>query len=177
MVRTFLCFALAASVASAHDGPPTRREHGFIGYGIEPWEPLCAFGCRDAIAGATLNCSTMMEMPDMPSMAMTDASCYATDDVFLQTLAWCMASRCKDLPAWKLEKFWKTNAPGMNAVQPDPKMTWREALDKIDGAPTAVYTETGSLNKTSIVAEDMWFAAYNTDKVCGEQESMQQKYG
>ena len=177
--QSYLYFALAIAGARAHDGPPNRREHGFVGYGIIPFEPICAFACRDSIASATLNCSMTMKMDDMSGMemAMTDPECYATDNAFLQTLAWCMVTRCKDVLAWKLEKFWKENVAGTYAVQPDPKMSWREALDKIDGTPTIVYGETGSLNKTSVVSEDLWFTAYSTDKVFREQESMQEKYG
>lgn len=163
-------------------GATTRREHGFVGYGIPVFRPPCAFACRDAISGATLTCSTAEGMPgmegmDMGEIIMTEPECYATDDIFLQTLAWCIQSRCKDVPTWKLEKFWKDNVAGTYAVQPDPKETYQEALAKINGTPTAVYAETGSLNETSIVAEDIWYAAYNTDVIFGHQESMQEGYG
>jgi hypothetical protein len=39
------------------------------------------------------------------------------------------------------------------------------------------YAETGSLNKTSVVAEELWVAAYNTDVVFRHQESMQEGFG
>lgn len=115
-------------------------------------------------------------MSDMEPMIMTEPDCYATDDAFLQTLAWCLSSRCEDVPAWKLEKYWIENAVGTLAVQPDPKETYQQALDKIEGSPTAEYT-TGSLNQTSVVADDLWQTAYNTDTIFGDQESMQEGFG
>lgn len=119
----------------------------------------------------------MMDMPGMDAMAMTEPDCYATDDAFLQTLAWCVKDRCEGMPAWKIEKFWKENVAGTFKVQPDPKESWQQALDKIGGTPTTVYNETGYLNETSVVAEELWSTAYNTDVAFRQQESMQEKYG
>ncbi|KAF1940309.1 ferric reductase-like protein transmembrane component 4 [Clathrospora elynae] len=176
-------FLLSASVVLAMDmGTATRPGHGLIGYGITVYQPPCAFACRDAISGATLNCSTIMEMPEMDGMdmgeemAMTDPDCYATDDVFLQTLAYCVHSQCKDIPIWQIEKFWIANVAGTLVVQPDPKETYQEALAKVEGTPSAVYNETGTLNETSVVSQELWFAAYNTDATFAHQESMQERY-
>ncbi|KAH8711913.1 ferric reductase-like protein transmembrane component 4 [Phaeosphaeriaceae sp. PMI808] len=159
----------------------TRRNYGLVGYGFQIFQPPCAFACRDAIAGAKLKCSTVdgmsaMEGMDMGGMVMTDPQCYATDDVFLQTMAWCISSRCKSISTWKLERYWKENIPGALAVQPDPKETFQEALAKVIDTPTVVYAEPGSLNVTSNIAEDLWFAAYNTDIIFAHQESMQEGY-
>jgi hypothetical protein len=32
--------------------------HGFIGYGIDMYDPECAYSCRDALSSSVLNCST-----------------------------------------------------------------------------------------------------------------------
>ncbi|KAI8937647.1 hypothetical protein NX059_005352 [Plenodomus lindquistii] len=171
-------FALSVAGALAMGGSPARRRnHGLVGYGINAFKPRCAFACRDAIAGATLNCSMVMEMEGMESMSETEPDCYATDDAFLQTLAWCISSRCKDVAAWELEKYWVENVPGTLAVQPDPKSTYQEALDKVEGTPSVEYGGTGSLNTTSVVAEEPWFAAYNTNTVFGDQEIQHERFG
>ncbi|CBX94945.1 hypothetical protein IAQ61_008388, partial [Plenodomus lingam] len=177
-----LChFGLLALTATGSlamgDGATKRRNHGLVGYGINAYKPRCAFACRDAIAGATLKCSTVMEMEGMDPMVITEPACYATDDAFLQTLAWCISSRCKQVQAWALEKFWVENVAGTLAVQPDPKETYQEALEKVEGVPSVEYAGTGSLNVTSVVAEEPWFAAFITDTVFGDQETMQERYG
>ncbi|KAL0936040.1 ferric-chelate reductase [Colletotrichum truncatum] len=174
-----LVFAATGALAMGSDG---RAGHGLIGYGIKMFDPACAFACRDAISGATLGCSTVSSgdmggMSGMSGMVMTDAQCYATDDAFLGTLAWCIASRCEGIPKWRLEKYWKDNVAGTAAVQPDPKITFQQALAATNGTPATVYAATGPLNKTSLVSQDLWYAAYNTDVVFEGQESMQEKYG
>lgn len=72
-----------------------RVRSGFVGYGIDAFDPFYAQGCRDAISGATLSCSDVTSedmggMSGMSGMVMTEPKCYATDDTFLQTLALCM---------------------------------------------------------------------------------------
>lgn len=65
---------------------------------------------------------------------------------------------------------------GTEAAQPDPKETYQQALENISGTPTALYNATGSLNQTSLVSEDLWFAAYNTDTIFENQESQQEGF-
>ncbi|KAH9868177.1 hypothetical protein J1614_007249 [Plenodomus biglobosus] len=177
-LRDLLHIAIAARLVLAMgDGPAKRRRHGLIGYGIPVFNPPCAFACRDAIAGATLQCSLVTEMHGMEPMVTTEPACYASDDAFLQTLAWCVSTHCKQVAAWQLEKFWVENVAGTFAVQPDPKETYQEALGKIDEAPVVEYAGTGSLNVTSVVAGEPWLAAFNADTVFAEQEIMQGRYG
>ncbi|KAF2023914.1 ferric reductase-like protein transmembrane component 4 [Setomelanomma holmii] len=155
-LQNFASLAILAPGVSAIDrGNARRRGNGLVGYGIDAANPACAFGCREAISGATLNCSTVEEMPGMEGMDMGDAL----------TLANCISTRCTDVLSWKHEKYWKDNVAGAFVVQPDPKETFQEALAKVNGTPTTVYNETGVLNVTSIVAEEFWWAAYNTDVI------------
>lgn len=44
--------------------------------------------------------------------AETEPECYATDDVFLQSLAYCISTHCKGTQAWELERYWKMNVAG-----------------------------------------------------------------
>ncbi|KAK1972166.1 ferric reductase-like protein transmembrane component 4 [Colletotrichum sublineola] len=175
VLRSFLrlVFAATGGLAMGSDG---RAGYGLVGYGIKMYDPPCASACRDAISGATLHCSTIGS-DNMSGMVMTDGDCYAADDAFLGTLAWCVAARCAGIPEWKLEKYWKDNVAGNAAVQPNPKVTFQQALATVSGTPTAVYAATGPLNQTSLVSQDLWYAAYNTDVIFEGQESMQVKYG
>lgn len=92
-LHSFVALAAAA-------GHAMGAGQGLVGYGITMYKPSCVFACRDAISGATLNCSTTgsdgmdgMSGMSMSGMVMTDTSCYATDDAFLHTLAWCVSIR------------------------------------------------------------------------------------
>ncbi|KAK9446640.1 ferric-chelate reductase [Limtongia smithiae] len=166
------CLAIVQFAILAVSGVQAKRGYGFVGYGIQYEKPSCAFACREAISGATLSCSTTTNMD-----IITDMECYTTNDVFLQTLALCVSTRCSSTPVWSLERYWEGNVAGSADVQPDPKETYQQSLAKINGIPTAEYSETGWLNETSIVAYELWFANYNTDVAFEEQESQQVKYG
>ncbi|KAF9873894.1 hypothetical protein CkaCkLH20_08628 [Colletotrichum karsti] len=176
-------FLLAITVSGVLADAGGRTGHGLVGYGIQMFKPACAFACRDAISGATLKCSTagaadMGGMAGMDAgMVMTDASCYATDDAFLQTLAWCVSIKCQSIPSWRLEKYWQDNVAGTAAVQPDPKESYQQALMRVNSTPDALYASTGPLNQTSRISDDLWYAAYNTDTIFEDQESMQEGYG
>lgn len=173
------CLSILPVFAMTSNG---RSGHGLIGYGITMYNPTCAFACRDSISSSSLNCSTMAE-EEMPGMMMdmgsgdTEPDCYATDDAFLQTLAWCISTHCHDLPAWKLEKYWKANVAGTASVQPDPKDTYQQALAKVVLAPNETLVAGDPLNKTSLVAEDDWLAAFNADAAFETQEVLHERYG
>ena len=125
-----------------------RAGHSLISYGISMYNLLCAFSCRASISSSSLNCSTMegMEM-EMKGMDMdigeteTTPECSATDDAFLQTLAWCNSTHCADMPSWKLERYWTMNVTETAEVQPDPKASFQETLANITGTPTNILGE------------------------------------
>lgn len=164
--------SLLTSVALAQQ---KRIEHGVLGYGIDALNPACAFACRESISGARLTCSEIGA--SSADEVSTSTKCYASDDAFLQTLAWCMQSRCKNVSNWKLEKFWNENVAGSYKTQPQPRYTYEQALEKISSPPTAVFNMTGSLNATSVVFEDLWSANYDTDTDFMYRETLQELYG
>lgn len=158
-----------------------RNNHGLIGYGINMYKPNCAFSCRAAISSCTLNCSTMMEMDGMDMsmdemMMETSTECYATDDAFLQTMAYCISQKCGAVQQWELEKYWKDNLPGSGAVQPAPKWTYQEALSKISSPPNQTVVGGDPLNKTMLVSEDDWLANWNAQGSFEEAEGKHEKY-
>ncbi|KAF2664574.1 ferric reductase-like protein transmembrane component 4 [Microthyrium microscopicum] len=146
-----------------------RRGHGLVGYGISMYRPVCAFACRDILSSATLNCTMAAE--SMPGMSMdmgeatTDPSCYATDDSFLQTLAYCISTRCQkeSVPIWKIEKWWQLNVAGIAAQQPDPKESYQQALEKVSTPPTEVHMQGDPLNKTSLTDDTDYLTSWNAD--------------
>lgn len=162
-----LSLFLFAFIASGVQAWTTK---GFIGYGNSLYVPVCAYSCYRSISSATLNCSST----NPEGKSSTDPDCYATDDAFLETLAYCMSTRCPDLSMWELEKFWSENA----ADGIEPKYTYSEALERVDGATTAVYDDdVGVINVTSIVPESVWYPTFNTETVFEAMEELQNKYG
>jgi hypothetical protein len=151
------------------------------------YKPLCAFSCRAVISASALNCSTVaMDMPGMAGMDMgtaeTTPECYATDDVFLQTLAFCMSNRCTGLADWKLERYWKKNVAGTaeEGNQPDPKETYGEALTKakaINEEKMEVMVSGDPLNKTSLVGEDDYQMNWNAQMGFETAEDTHERYG
>jgi len=157
--------------------------HGLIGYGIVMYKPPCAHACRDTISISALNCSTM-SMDDKGGMAgmdmgtsTTEPECYATDDTYLQTLAYCISTHCKDVTTWELEKFWTTYAVGRMMGQPQPKESYQEALSKVTSAPTQTLVSGDALNQTSLVTEDDYLGNFNGDTGFEKAEVVHEKYG
>ena len=159
-----------------------RAGHGLIGYGIEMYQPNCAYACRAVLASSTLDCSSpAMEMPGMSGMsagASTDPECYATDDSFLQTLAWCVSSRCKDdVPLYTLERYWLLNVAGTQKIQPNPKYSYQHALAVIAQPPKDILVAGDPLNTTLLVSDMDYIATFNAQQNFEEQEDLHERYG
>ncbi|RDL35207.1 uncharacterized protein BP5553_07138 [Venustampulla echinocandica] len=163
-----------------------RAGHGFVGYGISMYDPNCAYSCRSAISSSALNCSTYAdgaEVADMAGMsgmgaASTSGGCYATDDTFLQTLAYCISTRCDGKVAvYRLEKWWLRNVAGTKEVQPDPKYSYQQALARVTEPPTTTLVSGDPLNKTSLVKDADYIAVFNAQEIFEAQEVLYEKYG
>lgn len=119
----------------------------------------------------------------MPGMSMdmgsgdTEPECYATDDAFLQTLAWCMSTRRKDVHEWRLERYWKANVAGTASIQPDPKETYGQALAETVEAPTETLVSGDPLNKTSLVSETDYVSNWNALVAFEMSEDTHERYG
>jgi hypothetical protein len=158
-----------------------RNGHGLIGYGIKMYKPLCAFSCRAALSGCTLKCSKSMDMgmdgmDGMDDMIQTSSECYATDDAFLQSMAYCISVKCTDLSAWQIEKYWEDNIAGADAVQPDPKWTYQATLEKVTSAPTETAVSGELLNKTMLVSEVDYVGNWNAQDGFEHAEDVHEKY-
>lgn len=145
------------------------------------YNPLCAFTCRDVLSSSELSCSEHMHGSgmdmDMGMDSATSPECYATDDTFLQTLAYCMSTRCPDLAVWDLERYWSMNVAGTKQIQPLPKASYQRTLADISTAPTATLVEGEELNTTMIVSHEDYEASYNAHGVFEKMEINHETYG
>ena len=151
MLRTLFLLALVGTGL-------TQDGHGILGLGLVRYNPLCAAACTEAIQKTRLSCSlngsVYISHATFPN---TLPSCFASDEPYLTTLAWCIQQHCPDQedPA-RIEHFWKTKIT-MNANKPPfPKWTYQQALVHIQDPPTVVVAPQASLNETSIIDEAAW---------------------
>ncbi|KAL9004309.1 MAG: hypothetical protein Q9188_002873 [Gyalolechia gomerana] len=159
-----------------------RPGHGLVGYGISMYNPQCAFACRDVLSTSILNCSEPADMSHGMGMEMsmeseTSPECFATDDAFLSTLAYCITTHCQQVAAWKLEKYWNMNVAGRQPNQPIPKATYQRTLASIDTKPTYSLVVGGELNRTMIVSDEDYQESYNAQSVFEEMERNHETYG
>ena len=175
---------LALHLASSECEVTTSRAgHGLIGYGIDMYDPNCAYTCRGVLASSALECSipAMSGSGTSTSMSMdaeTEPACFASDDTFLQTLAWCISTHCKnEVPIYVLEKYWLRNVAGTQSVQPSPKYSYQQALAKIAGDPTETINSGNPLNTTSVVAEEDFIANFNAQAIFQAEEILHEEYG
>ena len=99
----------------------------------------------------------------------TDPACYASNDAFLETLAYCMQSRCTDLELWEGEKYWTEMATGSPDVP--AKYSYGETLKLLSSSPpNATIARGKALNVTSKTRDHDYQMAWNT---VGENEGGQ----
>lgn len=104
----------------------------------------------------------------MGKKTTTSAKCYASNDVFLETLAYCLSSRCQDLELWEYEKWWSIAATG--SATAIPKYSYAEALERVPTKPNATVVMKKALNVTSVTRDHDYEITWNT---YGENESSQ----
>lgn len=135
------------------------------------YDPLCAHACLRVFTSPMLSCSDMSNM-DMDMMALsmyTWPECFANDDNYLKSMAYCMHTRCppKNLPLeqrrWfandrisdaKLVWFWENRMTGNPSVI--PKWTYGEALARVTEPPTRVLDPSDTLNYTALANDTAW---------------------
>ncbi|KAF2674344.1 ferric reductase-like protein transmembrane component 4 [Microthyrium microscopicum] len=155
-----------------------RFGHGLIGYGIPMYQPFCASACRDSIKSATLNCTPAVSgTHGEHSMAITEPKCYATDESFLTTLAYCVSQHCSSTSLWKVERWWKANVAGNADIQPEPKWSYQQTLLRITTPPTANYNKKAPLNTTTLIPNSTWFTNFNADSEFETLEITSENFG
>ncbi|EXJ65266.1 hypothetical protein A1O7_01607 [Cladophialophora yegresii CBS 114405] len=147
-------------------------KYGTIGYGINMFHPFCCYACHDSLSMVYLNCTTFsessgahdgMSMKLVKRMGMdmagsTSDECYATNEPYLQSFAYCIQSHCdiEGLPREKQNACFREMAANGLAV---PSLE--------DSLPTAPPTEELAehamwLNTTMQVNEAYWKADRGT---------------
>ena len=156
-----------------------RPRHGLIGYGISMYKPLCAFTCRDVLSSSVLNCSAPMDTSQMEEGmdSATSPECYATDDAFLDTLAYCISTHCQDATVWDLERYWTMNVAGTLSHQPLPKASYQQTLATITKVPTGTLVIGEKLNRTSIISSGDYESSYNAQGIFEKMEVKHETYG
>lgn len=122
-----------------------------------------------------------MNMPmsmDSDMEFSTSPECYATDSNFLQTLAWCISTHCDGTAAATLEKYWAANVAGTapENQQPEPKMSYQQALANVLSPPIVVVQSDDPINQTSLVAEEDYIGNFNGQGAFEAMETIQEGY-
>ncbi|KAM0345823.1 hypothetical protein ACHAPU_006176 [Fusarium lateritium] len=158
-----------------------RERYGVIGYGISMYDPPCAFSCIQTVGSWMLQCDDDHDMGEhMSSMHMAAATpeCKATNDPFLQTVAWCFYTHCQDQNNSTLEGIWEMEVVGRLKVQPTPKYSYQAALSLVSKDPPAKILDSKDiLNKTSLVNEDVWLSNFNADYIFEKMDALNERYG
>lgn len=158
-----------------------RERYGLIGYGISMYDPPCAFACIDTVNGWALQCDDDHGTDDdMGSMHMAAATpeCKATNDMFLETMAWCFYTHCPEAKNSTLEGVWEMDIVGRLKTQPSPKYSYQVALSSVFASPPkSILDSMAVLNKTSLVNEDVWLSNFNADDIFEKMEIVTEKYG
>ena len=170
MVNKFIAIVLIGLDVLLVSG---RTSHGLIGYGISMYRPLCAYSCRAVLSTSMLNCSVPIDMSEgknMDGSASTTPECYATDDAFLQTLAYCISTHCQDVAIWDLERYWIMNVAGTESKQPDPKATYQQTIGNITTKPQGILHSGDDLHRPMIVSHQDYDMNYNAQDVFEQVE-------
>ncbi|OGM50802.1 ferric-chelate reductase (Fre2) [Aspergillus bombycis] len=143
------------------------------------YKPPCAHACRSSITNP-LNCSTSSD--DGLHIAWNvekspEPECYATNDAFLQTLAYCLYSHCQTVPNSTLQRYWEMNVAGSQKDQPLPKQAYQQALQSIGFRPNITANVSTVLESASLVPEGLYDLNWSTLAVFEKAEATHEKYG
>lgn len=129
---------------------------GLIGFGIDLYKPSCAFACQHVLSQSELNCSTYSVDSDSASISFnTSEACFASDEPFLLSLAWCLHEQCEE-ETLVLDRFWEKDARG---AAKGLKYGFAEALKKSGRGPEQVLKLKGALKEPRKVNLTDWSVA------------------
>jgi len=172
----FIVFAIPA--ARAH-----LTSNYFPGYGFSWYDPDCGFSCYNAVSSASLSCPATDSLAgNSMGMDMTMAtgaptpSCQAQNLPFLETIAYCMSTRCSaDVPIWKREEFWATKL----ITDVVPKWTYSETLVELgNSTPTMMYnaSSTEAMTMPMVISNASYDKQSNFNRLFDHIEMLQARY-
>lgn len=104
--------------------------------------------------------------------------CYANNDRFLQSVAYCISQHCQDVEIWKIERWWTTKMPGTKPGQPEPKESYQQTLARVMTPPNVtIPTDQVLMDENTLVEEETWLAHYNGDLIFEKNEATHVRYG
>lgn len=145
------------------------------------YKPACATACRDILSAYSLECEDDNQdhthMKRMAGMGMEKTpptpECYAVNDPYLQSLAYCISEHCQDQHIYTIEEWWDGRVTGNAINQPKPKETYQSALAKIvQNPPTNVTDPEEMLTEPSLVDDRKWLGNFHGDAVFARNERM-----
>ncbi|KAI1451534.1 hypothetical protein F4805DRAFT_463693 [Annulohypoxylon moriforme] len=182
-MRINISIVTAAPLAAAMS-TTGYRGYGFIGHGIIMYDPTCAYSCQEVISSYQLNCSVVQDQGDMDGMSgmsgpmvVTSSDCYATDDNFLRSVAYCISTHCDHVSQTKLEHYWEFFLVGRSPGQPTPKEPYSIALLHANPPPKMIVDPDTLLNTTTLVDEEAYLASYNALTLCMDTDTRQSNFG
>ncbi|EME84289.1 uncharacterized protein MYCFIDRAFT_133650, partial [Pseudocercospora fijiensis CIRAD86] len=147
--------------------------------GITMYKPTCATACRDSVSNP-LVCNDTLSAPvtkRMEGMKKPSAECYASNDPFLESVAYCISSRCHDVSDWRLEQWWAKRIVGRQSHQPPPKQTYQQTLANIISPPNSTVPSDQMLMHTTLVSDETYQSNYNADGIFEVNEATHVRYG
>lgn len=163
ILATGTSLVLPALASSGRDGV------GLIGYGIYMYKPACAFACQSSISNP-LDCPDadhghghdMVKRMSGMDMEKPSPECYANNEPYLQTLAYCISTHCgEDVTNSSIDSFFELSIGGRLKQPPKPLYSYAEALLRIDEPPTNQTDPDEMLTRVSLIDEDSYIANLN----------------
>lgn len=186
-MKTFSVVATGVSLALPVLASNGRDGHGLIGYGIKMYQPPCAFACQSSIANP-LDCPDAhhdmegmegMKVKRMSGMDMEKPSpeCYANNEPYLQTLAYCMQQYCPDdVTVSARDEFLEMSIGGRLKQPPKPRWSYMEALLSIEQPPSNYTPAEEILTQASLVNETDYISNFNGNHGFELSETLNSKY-
>jgi len=145
---------------------PSSGVEDIFGFRKEFYTTRCAHACRTAIQESPLECS---------SKGTTTAKCFASDEPFLETLAFCISSHCSNVSNATIDTFWRKYVAGWDLATPRPTYAYETALRNA-GQPTSILPYGKTIDKVYQVAEKDYLIAYTSLADWNESEGYHTKF-
>ncbi|KAF2434880.1 hypothetical protein EJ08DRAFT_685771 [Tothia fuscella] len=130
---------------------PSSALEDIFGLRKQIYIPRCAHACKAAIADSPLECTKKITSPQ----------CFAINEPYLQTLAFCIASHCNNETDAARDRFWNQYLVGWKSTTPRPIYGYQNALEKA-GVPLLIMKDGQRLEQVSRVSDEDYHRAYSS---------------
>lgn len=172
MVQVLFSLLAIAGISLAQDGK------GMLGFGITRYASVEATACitlaQLASFSCTLKASKFVHGISYPN---TPPACFASNDAYLTTAAYCFQQHTKGQKVEVLENVWRIEATMANGQPPYPKWSYMETVSHIYGSPKETWISKKLLNTTAIIPEATWKKYRDTFAMDAVYENKASLYG